>query len=235
MTTSGVTIKELTRDELINAALRKIGVLGEGQTANSAQLDTGAEALNAALIELQVLGLPLWKRTELTIPMVSGQSTYTIGVGQSINVPFPLKLQEAIFQMSGANSKIDVNILANYDWNLLPSNSGGIPVNITYQPFINYGVVRVWPTPNSSTIGDLLLIYQEPVDVTTTGTETIDYPQEWQNAIIYYLAYLLADEYQLPIQDRQLLEKKADKHVGLAASFGAEEASITLFPDRKGQ
>lgn len=232
MATSGVTILQLSRDSIINAALRKIGVIGEGVVANAEQLLTGTEALNTLVMEFATLGMPLWKRTELALSMVAGQRVYTIGVGQTINQPFPLKISEATFQYVGSNSEQDVEIKANYDFNLLPSNSQGVVVSMKYQPFINFGVVTVWPTPSTAN-GTLTLTYQAPYDVFVDGANTPDFPQEWQNALIYNLSLLLSDEYGIPLPDKQWIEKQATKHLSQALDFGTEEASVTLYPESR--
>lgn len=231
MATSGTTILQLSRDSIINAALRKIGVVGEGVVANSEQLATGAEALNTLVLEMATLGMPLWKRTELNISMMTGQNTYTIGVGKTISQPFPLKISEATFEYTGTATQQPVEIKASYDFNMLPSDSRGIVVAMKYQPYINYGVVTVWPTPSSAN-GVLTLTYQAPYDVFTGSANTPDFPQEWQNAIIYNLALLLSDEYGIPLPDKQWIEKQATKHLSQALDFGTEEASITMFPER---
>lgn len=233
MATSGITIEELTRDELIEAALRKIGVLGEGTSANATQLSDGAQALNAVVLEFMTLGMPLWKRTELAITMVTGQSTYTIGVGQTLNHPFPTKLYQANLAIPNSSARINMQILGHYDYNNLPVNATGTPVNVSYQPFINFGTLYVWPTPDASVPAgtQVYLTYQEPVEVFTAGGQTADFPQEWQNALIYTLALVLADEYGLPVQDKQWLEKQADKHLNTALSFGTEDASLFIQPD----
>lgn len=233
MATSGQTLWQLSRDELISAALRKIGVIGEGVTANATQLSEGEEALNAVISEMQALGMPLWKRTELNITMVNGQATYEIGIGKASNVPFPMKLSQAVLNVTGSGAEIEMEIKANYDFNLLPSTSSGTPVTVKYQPLVNYGVLTVWPTPGSGSY-TITLTYQEPFDVFTSGAEDADFPQEWHNALIYNLALVLADEYGIPIPDKQWLEKQAEKHLNTALSFGTEEASIFFYPDREG-
>lgn len=233
MSTSGTTVLEMTRDSIINAALRKIGVVGEGVVANAEQLSTGAEALNTLVQEFATLGMPLWKRTELAISMVTNQRDYTIGIGQTLNVPFPMKISEATFEYTGSDTQQDVEIKANYDFNLLPSDSQGIVVCMKYQPYINYGVVSVWPKPSTAN-GTLTITYQKPYDVFTAGGETPDFPQEWQNALIYNLALLLSDEYSLPIPDKQWLEKQAARHLTQALDFGTEEGSITFSPSTNG-
>lgn len=232
MATSGQTISQLNRDQIINSALRKIGVLGEGDTANADQLSKGQEALNVTLLTLMTFGMSLWKRSELPITMVTGQPTYTIGEGLAIDTPFPTKVLQATMEVAGNNSQIDMEIKARYDFNLLPTNSQGTPVSVSYQPFVNYGVLSVWPTPDASLPAGstVTLTYQEPFDLFTTGTETPDFPQEWQQALIYTLALTLADENGLPLPDKQWMEKQADKFLAMALSFGTEEGSITFYP-----
>lgn len=234
MATSGVTVWQKNRDSIISAALRKIGVIGEGVSASSTQLSEGEEALNTVISEFQALGMPLWKRKELSITLVSGQKEYTIGEGLALDEPFPLKLLQANLALTGSATRLNMQILAHYDYNNLPVTSTGTPVQVTYQPFINYGVLSVWPTPNDSVpVGSSVIItYQSPAEIFTSGTETMDFPQEWYNAVIYNLSLVLADEYGIPIPDKQWLEKQAEKHLNTALSIGTEDASITFYPDR---
>lgn len=234
MATSGITIQELTRDQIITRALRKIGVIGEGVAASATQISEGAEVLGPLVQEMQTLGMPLWKRRDYPLTLVSGQNTYTLGVGQTTNIPFPLKISEAVLQQGTSSSQIEVEIKPSFDFNLLPSYATGTVVSMKYQPFINYGVVTVWPTPNTSD-QVLTLTFQQPFDIFNASGDTADFPQEWQNALIYQLALLLADEYGLPIPDKQWIEKQATKHLSQALDFGTEEGSITFYPDRRGQ
>jgi hypothetical protein len=236
MATSNNTIFQLSRDDIINAALRKLSVVGEGQVANAQQLIDSAQALNGVVAELQTLGLPLWKRVEYELVLVNGVSAYTIGIGQTLNQAFPLKLIQAETELTGASSRIDVEIKARNDFNSLPNSSTGTPVAISYQPYINYGVVSVWPTPNASvpTGSKIVLTYQKPFDYFDSGTNTADFPQEWGNALIYHLALVLADEYSLPLEDRRWIEKQADRRLSSALAFASEETSIFLYPNREG-
>lgn len=236
MATSGITILQLTRDDIINAALRKLLVIGEDTTANSAQLTTGAQALNAIVATFQTLGMPLWARKERSITMVSGQRDYTIGVSQAIATAFPLHIYDAVLEIGSSDSNIDINMMARRDFNLLPSTTGGTPVNATYQPFINYGVLSVWPTPDSSLVSGTVvkITYQAPFEYFIAGTDTPDFPQEWANALIYHLAVSLAPENGLPLQDRQQLMKEAELHLTTVLSNGQEDGSIFFGKDWRG-
>ena len=236
MATSGITVNQLSRDTIINAALRKCQILQEGQTANANQLTSGAEALNALVTEFVSIGMPIWKRTDRDITLVTSQSTYIIGVGQSINGAYPTHLLQVRLLEPDSNSLQYVEIKADYDFKLLPTNATGIPVTCSYKPQVNLGTLSVWPTPDSSVpAGTLLKItYTTPFEVFSVGTDTPDFPQEWNNALVYGLAGLLADEYALPIQDKQWLDRQAEKHISTALANGTEDGSWYFQIEREG-
>lgn len=228
MPTSGQTIQQLSRDDIINAALRKLVVIGEGQTANAAQLATGTQALNNIVAEFRTLGMSIWARKSYDIVLVTGQNNYVLGVGQAENIPYPIKLYTASLKQPPAyNVQIEMNALSFTDFEWLPDDSTGIPVNYKYQPKINQGIFTVWPTPDASVLpGTLVTIqYQSPFEYFVADVDTPDFPEEWNNALIYALALTLADEMGKPLQEKAWLEKQAEKHIGTALSGGTEEAS----------
>jgi len=235
MATSGSTTWQLDRDGLVKAAMRKIAALAKGQTPDTEDYTNGTIALNGLVAQYQVLGMHLWKRAEYSVPLVAGQISYNIGVGQAINTPFPLKIHEAILEDSASDSQIDVEILSVYDFLLLPQNSSsGSPVNITYQPFVNRGVIRVWPTPDATAAATktLKIVYESPVEDFVTATDNPDFPKEWHNALIYGLAVLLAPEYGVPLDDRRQLQKEHDTYLQTAVDSGVEQTSMFFQIDR---
>lgn len=233
MATSGIYIYQLSRDDLINAAYRKLLVLSEGQVANATQLINGAQAMNTLVAEFRSLGMPLWARKERAITMVAGQRDYTLGIGQAINTAYPLHIHEAVLKIGTDESQIDVNMLARQDFNLLPTTSGGVPVNATYQPLINSGVFSVWPTPETGISATITITYQAPFQYFIAGTDTPDFPEEWHNALIYGTAVLLAPENGLPLQDRTMLTQEAGSHLSRALEGGAEDGSVFFGPSQR--
>jgi len=235
MATSTSTLFQMTRDAIINSALRKLSVIGEGVVANAQQLSDGAEALNTILADFQSLGMPLWKRTELGITLVNGQSEYVIGTGLAIDTPYPVKLLQANLSLTGSSTRLNMEILARNTFNNLPNVSEGTPVQVSYQPFIESGVLSVWPTPNAGVpVGSQIYItYTAPFYKFTTGTETADIPQEWYNAILFQLALILSDEFSLPLEERSWLEKQSDKRLATALSSSSEDTSVFFYPDRR--
>lgn len=242
MSTSGNTVSELTVVGIVYSALRKLVVVADnGPDIDSTQYAAGVTALNSLISEFRALGMALWKRVDYNMSLVNGQNTYVFGIGQAIPIPYPLHMYQARFESPPYDTQIDVNILSFTDFNLLPNGSPGITVNLNYQPQINKGTLRIWPTPDASVpaLSRLVLTYQVPFDMVTTSlvtglTETVDFPQEWGNALIYNLAVLLSDEYGIPEQKKAWLEKQADKHLGMALSNGTEDGSLYLQPDYQG-
>lgn len=233
MTTSGTTVIEMSRDSICAAALRKIGAIALGQTASTTEITNASEALNNLVAEFQTLGMPLWARKDSSITMTA-TSTYTIGVGQTTNIPFPLKILQAWTVPTAGGSVQELWPNAIDVFNRLPtSGATGIPSQYSYQPFINYGVLRVWPVPDSTAIADrtLHISYLYPFEGFTAAADTPYFPREWNNALIYGLADLLAPEYGVPPEDRMTLKKEAKEHRELALDFGMENASLTFSPD----
>ncbi len=232
MTTSGQTIIEMNRDSICAAALRKIGAIALGQTASATEITNASEGLNNLVAEFQTQGMPLWARKDYTITMTTTGS-YTIGVGQTVSTPFPLKILQAWTVLTGGGSIQELWPNAIDVFNRLPtSNATGIPSQYSYQPFIDYGVLRIWPTPDATTVSTraLHISYLAPFEGFTGAANTPYFPREWNNALIYGLADLLAPEYGVPLEDRNMIKKEAKAHMETALDFGMENASLTLSP-----
>lgn len=237
MSTSGITVSQLSRDDIINAALRKLMVIGEGQVANATQLTSATQALNSLVAEFRTLGMSIWARKTANITLVNGQQVYTLGVGQSINIPYPLRIYTAdMIQSPTFDTKIMMNQLSFNDFSSLPDVSTGAPVNFVYQPKVNVGLLTVWPIPDASVpAGSQIRIeYQSPFEYFVTGIDTPDFPEEWGNALIYQTALLLADEFGVPEGKKSWIEKQADKHLMTALNGGTEEASLYIQRDWSG-
>lgn len=239
MSTSGITTTEMTRDTLAYAALRKLGVMAQGQTPTTEEYRDATEALNNLIAQFQTMGMPLWARKSYVLTMVANQASYTIGVGQTNNTAFPLKILQAWTEPTSGGGRQPLEPIAIYDYNLLPTTTSqaGTPSQYSYQPNINYGVFKLWPAPDANTVATrtLTLSYQAPFEVFSASGDTPYFPREWNNALIYGAAALLAPEFGLPLNDRSQLEQQAAKHLMIALDFGLEEAPITFAPEEHGK
>jgi len=235
MSTSGITSYQLTQTDIINAALRKVGALADNQTPTTTQFNNASTALNMLIAEFRGLQMPLWARNTFTFYPVAGQSVYNIGLGQQFNVIFPLHVLQSFRQDSGNNTKVQMDVTANFDYNLFPTNSGGTPIRLSYQPFINYGQISLWPTPDANAAANtqITIIYQSPFQYFVNSTDNMAFPEEWYNALVYNLAMNLAPEYSMPIEDRKLLIEQANDHLMRALQNGQEDASVFVTAARR--
>lgn len=236
MTTSNVRIYQLTRNELITAALSTLGVLAKGQVPSTEDYTTATIKLNMLIALLRTKQLPLWARTEYVMSLTSGNNIYTIGEGQTIDTPFPLKVLEAYSIGSSSSSRIPMNIISSDEYNILPTNtSSGQPLQLNYQPYINYGQLKIWPTPDTTVANTytILLVYQAPFEYFNSSSDTLSFPEEYYLPIIYKLAVLLAPDWGIPLEDRRDLKAEAKEYMDMVDSFGTEDASLFLSPTRR--
>lgn len=232
MATSGITTWQLSQTQIITSALRKLVVIGDGQTATATQVSDALVALNAMLKTFQAEGMPLWAITEANIPLTATRE-YRLGIGETINIPAPLKVTQAILVDQLAVISRPLNIYTRYDYNLLPKDaSTGSVVNVCYEPENQKGNLLVWPTPDAYSIANTVvqITYQRPMDDMVTPTDTLDFPQVWSEAVIYGLAWRLSPEYGTPLADQKVLAQTAQIFLDKALSFGTEEGSFYLQP-----
>ena len=234
MSTSGSTTWSLQRDSIINAALRKLAVLSGGSTPATYEITNATEALNALLKGFYADGMPLWAMSSYTFTPTVGVAAYNIGVGQTLNIPMPMKVVQA-WRGSSNSSNIPMNVYSNTNYNILPlTYSSGTPVNLYYQPLSTYGTIHLWPLPadNSNTIS---IRYQRPFEDMNASTDNLDFPAYWTEAVIYGLADRLAPEYGIPLEDRKVLSMQATTFHANALSFGSEDSSFYIQPNNFGR
>lgn len=234
MATSGTTTTQLNRNQIINAALRKLTVLAKGQTADSEDLTYGTEALLAIVAKMQTIGMPLWARKTYTFPLTLSTSEYEIGIGKTLNTSYPLKLHQAFAVDTTSDISVELNHESIYSYNRLTGTAAtGTPVHIFYQPLINYGLITLWPTPDASAVAnkEIKLIYQRPFEELEDAADEPDFPREWSQAIIYELAIVLAPEYGTPLEDRKALIAEYTMWKQEALGFGEEEVSFMIQPE----
>src|SRR3990167_1950044 len=155
MARSGTYTFTITRDEIINAAFRAIGVLDpEGGTATATQITNGAQALNFLVKSWQAHGLNLWKRQMVSIVLTAATASYVLGTTTS--TPRPTRILDGYVRSSTGNDT-PIKILSREEYNRFGLKTAtGTVVSIYYDPQLDDGRVYVYPVP-STTSGTLIL------------------------------------------------------------------------------
>jgi len=237
MSISGAANWNYTRDQIINAAHRKIGIGVDGSTATTTQMTNAQEALNNLVFSLYAQGMPIWAMTTTFFTPVLGQTAYQVGLGigtGNLNIQAPLKITQAFSRDNISNTDIPMNIYTQYNYNLLSTKvNQGYPVHFWYQPGNQTGTITIWPAPDqyTATNRSIYFVYQRAFDQFNASTDTPDFPQVWIEPLIYSLAHRLGPEYGLPLSELDKLNETANALITNALSFGTEEGSIFIQPD----
>jgi hypothetical protein len=229
----------MTRDQIITDALRKIGAIDEESTPTAAQLTVGARTLNGVLKTLAgYVGMPLWAIDETSITLTSS-ATYTMGIGQTVNIPRPIKILQAWRHDSTTSFDTPMQVISYEDYDRLPNKStaSGPPVNVAYQQKNGTGIFAVYPIPDtySQSYNTIKVRYHRPFQDVTSGSETLDFPPEWNLAVVFHLAVALSPDYGVPTQDKSDLIKLATQYTEMAQATSYEDAPFTLRPDIRGK
>lgn len=115
-------------------------------------------------------------------------------------------------------------------FNQINKSSKGTVVNAYYSPQLNNGRVYVWQTANS--VNDFIrYTFERQLEDVTTDTDNLDFPQEWLLPIIYNLADILADDYDVTPAKMQKINAKAASLLDDILGWDEEITSLFIQPD----
>lgn len=235
--TSGTASFLASRDDIINAALRSLKVIGVGETPGTEDYTNCAFALNTLLKELATEGKMAWLYQTISIPFVANQAVYTIAESGSPSLTNyrPVSIAHA-WRRDGSTPPIDTPMSPltrqRYD-QLTPKGTTGVPVNWYYDPQIGLASVTVWPTPQDATY-TLYLCIQRPVQDITSSGQNFDVTPEWFSTLRWILADEVSSEYEVELPTQQMVRSRAETKRAKLANFSQEEGSVFFMPDPQG-
>lgn len=115
-------------------------------------------------------------------------------------------------------------------FNQVNKASQGTVVNCYYSPQLTNGRLYVWQT--ASSVNDFVrFTFERQLQDVTLDTDSLDFPQEWLEAIIYNLAARLSDDYDVPPVKQQSVNAKAAQFLDDLMGWDEEMESLNLQPD----
>ena len=191
MSTSGVITFNLTAQQLIDAALQKITVLGEGESASGNQYTDAQRELNLLMLTWSQQGPNLWTAAEGTaIPLISGTATYTLS-------PRPRSVATVRFAVNGVEQR-PMTEWDREDWSRFPQKAQtGAPYKYLVDRQRTGTTLTFWPIPNQTGVWTAPYSYERVWESVTQPSQDIDVPQEWLETVMVNLASRLADDYRL--------------------------------------
>ena len=226
MTVSSTTTFSYNRDQIINFAMRKLGILELGTHPDPSSVKNFSESLNLILKNLITKGVKIWTITELTLPLVNNQTSYVIGpTGSKPSTPDlvvdkPMKLTQAWLRNTANTPDTDrvLEIVSQSDYNDLGSKfSTGQSNCVCLVVGREQSTLKVSLTPDSTSASDyeIHLITQRQLYDVNSSIQTLDVPAEW----LYPLGWLLAQDM---ILDYGVDQARAQIITGMANKFLTE-------------
>ncbi len=248
VTSGTINTVTISRDTFIQDALEDLRVLLDGTAPNTNDITKGSRKLNFLLKKLAPMGLMLWLRDIILVPMVTNQFVYTIGPGGNVDTYRPLRALEGTFirETCGVNAPIDIpmNLLSRLDYERMSNKSSvGTPNSFyydpqmapspfsTYDPALSKGVLYIWVAPSDAT-RTVYLEVQRPVQDVTSANQLLDIPLEWYTALSKSLAAEMADSNEIPEARITRVKGEARQALEEMADWGAQEqAPLRFEPD----
>lgn len=193
----------MTPQTLITDALRNSGVIGQGQAARPLDVQQAFRRVNGMLSQWQRKRWLVYHLIEVSL-VSTGAVSYSIGAGGDFDTPRPDRLESAFFRQiipsSGVN-RIDypLDILpSREDYNLIALKTMGTwPECIFYDSGFPLGAIYVWPVPAASNYS-IHLSLKANLTRFESLNQTIEFPPEYEEALLWNLAARLRPAYQLP-------------------------------------
>lgn len=196
MPQSSDTNFNVTSSQVIDSALRLLGVIRSGDTSNNDSVMEAdcLQALNYMMKHWQNEGIQLWKRKQATLNLTAGTQNYDITVPTSNIVP--LRIISAYRRMSNVDVVMKGLSRDEYD-SLSNKSSVGTPTQYFYDYLANSGKIYLWPVADSSTNTNtnVIFTYHAPYTDEDVVSDNLDLPQSGLEAAKWNLAIRLAPEF----------------------------------------
>jgi len=199
----------LQRNDIINTALRIIGVLPTGEDTSSSfiqnQTNEAVEALQLVLLDLQ---------NELDMPFrVKAVNTTITASTQTLAIDTDhIDILNAFLRIDTSDHLLQIIGRQNYE-DIVDKSTESQPQMIFFDKQVASPIITFWPVPDISY--DLhykvLTVFNDFTNGTDDPRTTDNFPERWLRFIVYALAIDLGEQYQIPERDLIRLERKMEQ------------------------
>lgn len=189
--------------------------------------------------------MQVWCQKQGVLPLTADTNSYTLGPGGDLNIARPLNITQAWLRDTNTTPNMDIPVLVKgrEEYNLLSGKTvPGSPNLVFYDPQYDLpgsnsgasakGKLYVWPVPTAAlaTQYDLYFTYTRPIQDFSATSDTLDFPQEWYDAIRWNLALSLAPSYEVPVMKWDRIKAMARDTLELALASDRSTVSVTVSP-----
>lgn len=211
---------DVTPGDVLTMALQTAGIVGEGQVARAAQINTAFTRLNWMLFQWRMKRWLVYRLVSTGFAS-TGAVSYTVGPGGNYDLPFrPDRIEAAFLRQETQPDPLKVD----YPLSLLESREdydriamkqlSSFPAYVWYDPDLPLGRLYPWPVPQNA-LYSVYITTKLVVDEFTSTAEVINakFPPEYFQAIEQNLAVILREAYTLPPKPLLVQMAKASTNV----------------------
>lgn len=187
----------MTALDLITGSLRLLGVTASGESLSANESSDALSALNDLLDSWSTQSLLVPNRVREVFPLVSGQQSYTIGTGGNFNTARPMRIENALIQMTSTSptAEIPLKILTKDQFAgiILKGLTSTYPRYVYPEGTFPLETLNVWPIPSQA---DNIVLYSwKPLANLTSLSTVLNLPPGYNRALKHHLAVELAPEF----------------------------------------
>lgn len=223
MATSGSYDNITTMSTILSDAYNLIGVIDDGEPLPAEMESYGKRQLNK-LMSLLSTHKGMWLVDDVTITLTPGTTSYTMGVGETVNTPRPMSIS-AVRRYVSSSLEIPMKVEPRSGYMGLPNKSlQAPPLLVYYDQRRDTGELYVWPT-GTNTEKTIIVTAQRPIQDFDSEGNNPDLPKGWILAIEYTLASLIAPKYLGGVVPPDIKQTASDL---LATIVGYDEEKTSL-------
>lgn len=227
MPTSGSSDFTLSARQVINFALKKLGVLEAGGSASPEDADDATEELEMLLKGMAKKGPYIFTvQVDGTVPLVALTRSY------SLTALKPLRLLEVRYSDTN-DREIPMTEMTRTEYFELPiKTSRGVPTNYWFDGDGSSYTLYVWPVLASATTETVEFTYQRKIEDIDNLANNIDIPAEWLDTVGYKLAQRLISSFGVKGERAARIEAMSAQLWQEALDYDREDM-ITMRPERR--
>jgi hypothetical protein len=221
----------MTVQQLITAALRKISVVASGEDPTANELADGLSALQSMLRSWAAEKINIFASVKESFTLTVGTYLYTWGTAGSINTARPNSvLGVYILDSAGVSHNVDIISENKYRLISIKATTGrpyALFAHMTY-PLVN---IYLYPVPDTAEV--MYLDSMKPFTEASSfsaQTDTISFPPEYEEVLIYNLAIRSAPEFgkTIPVEVAAVASRSYERLTRLNLANTIEPVIISL-------
>src|SRR6516162_7951784 len=192
----------MTGGDLINSALRLIGVLASGETPSASESNDALLIAQQMLDSWQAESINIYSILRSVFTLTVGQQVYTLGTGGNFNLARPARVERiSVIILNNPSQPLELPLdMLNYqDWQEIPVKNilSAIPTRCYDDGQFPSRNLNYWPIP---AVPNQTGIYSwQPLNTFPDLTTDVVFPPGYLKGIRYNLAVDLAPEFGRPV------------------------------------